>query len=257
MKELVFRAPERARSFWDRHFLPRIAAAPALLLPFLAISAACNDIVDAAPRGPRAEPTSVVRVDHQLPLKGTWYLTSKVHSDSFSGANIPYAITFTVGEFTPCPGNPAAERQVLATAKGIVILAGDPNNPGSANFNRVKILHKDGQVTGYGRLEGIRVKVGQEVEAGEPLGKPSCLPEPGGEQAKKVGFQFFLGDSNGPKPIVGFEMGGWRVVGDGNWTGLFSLEGQIAANSNKCGPDRASIENGNTCFWQTNVVSAR
>lgn len=52
-----------------------------------------------------------------------------------------------------------------AAAGGLVILAGD-----SATGHRVWIQHRNGFMTGYFHLEDLRVKFGQEVAAGDPIG---------------------------------------------------------------------------------------
>ena len=80
----------------------------------------------------------------------------------------PVTDPFRLPACTYCPGNrgiefgPAPGSAVVAAASGEVTFAGTV-----AGVRWIVVRHGDGLLASYGRLDGLRVRAGQEVAAGE------------------------------------------------------------------------------------------
>lgn len=104
--------------------------------------------------------------------------------------------------------------QILAAADGVVIEAGPKGTYG----NLVIIQHANGTVTGvgstaYGHLEGISVKAGDTVKAGQPIGTEGNT---GGGLSTGNHLHFEVRDANGQpqNPIHYFDPATTKVAED-------------------------------------------
>jgi hypothetical protein len=84
--------------------------------------------------------------------------------------------------------------------------------------NAVEVDHGNGFRTGYYHLADKQVKTGDEVKAGQRLGRPGCCPDGGsGEScwASEPHLHFYTVSSGARRPIVGSNIGGWYLDTDG------------------------------------------
>jgi hypothetical protein len=84
--------------------------------------------------------------------------------------------------------------------------------------NAVEVDHGGGFRTGYYHLADKQVSSGEEVKAGQRLGRPGCCPDGGtGEScwASEPHMHFYTAGPGGRRPIEGTHVGGWLVNTDG------------------------------------------
>ncbi len=220
----------------QRQQLASGALAFASILPL----AACNQ-----PPGATETPDkSDQAFNPQLPFSGTWYYTGGPHFDGLSNKGIRYAVDFAPPEIINCPsGKTPVDRVVLAIAPGKVVAVGDNNNPQDSYYSIVEIEHTRGARSGYMHLDNIQVSKGQTVEAGQPLGNPSCKAPPGGKTSG-IHLHQYAKDHDLPAPIAGLSMSGWRVdEGQNNYQGILRNGNEVrTATIGRCGPEPAKIQ---------------
>ncbi len=129
----------------------------------------------------------------------TWYYTGGPHRSK----NVQYAaVDFAPGGGSGCR---SVSQWVRAAKGGRVVYA---------RCNFVRIDHGNGWSTAYFHLSDIRVSVGQWVDAGTPLGHPSCGTGAAcGWHGRATGshVHFNIRRNNIPQPIDGVVIGGWTV----------------------------------------------
>jgi murein DD-endopeptidase MepM/ murein hydrolase activator NlpD len=145
-----------------------------------------------------------------LPFEGTWYLTGGPHFDGLS-KGIRYALDFAPKEVVNCPGGATLTNEiVIASESGKVTVVGNQNDATDPNHSVVEITNSQGLTVGSMHLDNIRVKVGQDVLAGDPLGNPSCETSPGGESTG-IHLHEFLEKNGQPIAIAGTVFSGLKV----------------------------------------------
>ncbi len=84
--------------------------------------------------------------------------------------------------------------------------------------NAVEVDHGNGFRTGYFHLADKQVKTGDEVKAGQRLGRPGCCPDGGAPTdcwSTDPHLHFYTIAGGARRPIVGVNIGGWLVDTDG------------------------------------------
>ncbi|HYG06591.1 MAG TPA: M23 family metallopeptidase [Stenotrophomonas sp.] len=125
--------------------------------------------VEVVPGDPHALPDGQV---YQLPFAGVPVRVDQGFEGSFShhDAANRYALDFALPEGTP----------VLAAREGLVLQVesgfhegGSDRDRDMAHANLIRVLHRDGSMAVYAHLaaDGIVVRPGQSVRAGEPLAR--------------------------------------------------------------------------------------
>jgi murein DD-endopeptidase MepM/ murein hydrolase activator NlpD len=151
-------------------------------------------------------------------IHGVW--AGSVGQASARPAFLKYAFDFGVPVGTP----------VVAARAGVVGRVVDGHTQGGAvrslvwKSNTVTVAHADGTLAIYSHLEpGISVSVGQEVSAGEALGKSGktgYVEEPelffavlrlAEDEPRSVDVRFDDGSADGVSPVVGMYYGGTRA----------------------------------------------
>lgn len=124
--------------------------------------------LDALPGDPSAKPLDV---EYRLPLRQDGVRIDQGYGGSFSHSDPEnrYAVDFAAAIGTP----------VLAARAGVVMQvesdfdkAGLKREKYGGRANLIRILHDDGTMAVYAHLkpEGVQVRIGQRVHAGQPIG---------------------------------------------------------------------------------------
>lgn len=201
------------------------------------VLAACNASVGGTPVSPDTSLTGNTsggdnsgKLNLLFPFQDTWYLTGGPHSDGLSN-NVRYALDFAPKAILPCPGSgPLATETVTASESGKVVVVGNENDSTDPNHSVVKIEDAQGFDVGYMHLADITVKVGQEVNADDPLGNPSCETSPGG-QTTGIHVHEFLEKGGQPLPITDVTFDGLVVnAGNNNYQGALTGEKTVTAD---------------------------
>ena len=182
----------------------------------------------------------------------TWFLLGGPHCDS-SAATCPDAAARYALDFAPrapltgflCDPSANDEHWVTAAAAGVVRIA---------DRSLVEIEHEDGGRTGYYHLRSadLAVAPGDLVEAGAPLGHPSCEHRRGGAvPGPHVHFYFCaiedaeaacLDDRTSLLAAAGRTLSGWQIkAAEDNYTGSLTRGDQTrtasALNCSAADPD--------------------
>jgi len=253
-------SPRKKRSIGWRHGIAATAAALAL--------AACGQggtpttpVVNGEGNAPLIGGDTSGKLNLLFPFQDTWYLTGGPHSDGLSG-NVKYALDFAPTAVLPCPGSgPLATEIVTASESGKVIVAGNPNDTADPNHSIVEIEDPEGFDVGYMHLDGIKVKVGQEVSTGDPLGNPSCETPPGGETTG-IHVHEFLERNGQPLPITDAVFDGLAVNAESNnYQGTLSGDGKVITadvgrwTQQNSGPEGIVNEVSNSGASETQITS--
>lgn len=175
-------------------------------------------LMASAVAGPRLISAVSAQTSLKLPFPSgeTWFFTGGPHTYSGSILN---GIDFATPARIDCKSNPKAvsESWALAAADGTVTKVRKSDGV-------VEILHDDGHTgTGYGHLANIKVKAGDRVEQGAPLGQPGCV---GNTTGTHIHF-YFLSDGIAV-PAAGQMLSGWTIgAGSVPYLGSLSKNGQI------------------------------
>jgi hypothetical protein len=84
--------------------------------------------------------------------------------------------------------------------------------------NAVEVDHGNGYRTGYYHLADKQVRTGEEVKAGQRLGRPGCCPDGGTGTScwsQNPHLHFYTISGGARRPIVGVNIGGWLVDTNG------------------------------------------
>lgn len=145
-----------------------VAARSSVVVALLDASQSAELWLDALPGDPNARPQDV---EYLLPLRQGAFRIDQGYGGSFShvDAENRYAVDFAADIGTP----------VLAARGGVVMQmesdfakAGLKREKYGGRANLIRILHKDGTMAVYAHLkmEGVLVRVGQRVRAGQQIG---------------------------------------------------------------------------------------
>ena len=174
-----------------------------------------------------------------FPQGETWYLTTGPHGDNNS------AIDIAPPEVVNCaPGVriDLKNRTVTASASGEVALVGNANDRNDPFHSVVDIKDNNGLTVRYAHLDKIppKVKLGNKVKQGDPLGNPSCEYPPDGAN---TGIHVHVGLMKGGLaiPIDGVKIGGWTIHGNGTMTK--DGEQTRTANTGRHGENSTGIRN--------------
>lgn len=187
-----------------------------------------------------------------FPKGETWFLTTGPHGDGYSNG-VRYAIDIAPPELGrlngQCPTDGSRlvidNRVVTASASGEVIAKGDDKNKNDLHHSEVRIKDKNGLTEIYIHLDNTKVKVGDKVKQGDPLGNPSCEYPP---QGKNTGPHVHVGLMKDGQaiPIDGVEIGGWTIHNgvDGK-DGTMTKDGEKTrtADIGRYGENSAGIRN--------------
>ena len=164
-----------------------------------------------------------------FPKGETWFLTGGPHADGLSN-DVRYAIDIAPPEVRKCPTDGSKlvidNRMVTASASGQVILAGDDKNRNDPSHSMVKIKDANGLTEVYIHLTNTKVKKGDNVSQGAPLGNPSCEYPPGG-RTEGAHVHEGLEKDGQAIPIDGVIVGGWTIRnGSKNYNGTMTRTGE-------------------------------
>lgn len=184
--------------------------------------------------------------DYALPFPPgeTWFLTGGPHADGLSNG-VRYAIDIAPPEVGKCPTDGSKlvidTRIVTASASGQVIVADDDKNRSDPSHSMVKVEDKKGLTQVYIHLANTKVKKGDNVKQGAPLGNPSCEYPPGG---RNEGTHVHVGlEKDGQAiPIDGVVVGGWTIHNEPkNYDGTMTKNGEKTrtADTRRCPDDKA------------------
>ncbi len=174
-----------------------------------------------------------------------WYLTQGPHYDGLSNGE-RYAIDIGPQHPNDCPGPPVKNSPFPSPAAGEVIHAGG-DSPQDYYHSIVEIQTKSGEILGSMHLANIRLRKGDIVRVGDPLGDVSCDVPPGGKTDSSHVHQYLKDIEENPVPIKGviFTDG---VVGElpDNYKGYLDKDGvQKLSNSTHfdSGPNKNVLGN--------------
>lgn len=171
-----------------------------------------------------------------FPKGETWYLTTGPHGDGNSNG-IKYAIDIAPPEGGFCPPDGRKftidNRVVTASASGEVIIKGDDRNRNDPFHSEIRIKDKNGLTQTYIHLDNTqKVKVGNKVKQGDPLGNPSCEFPPGGANTGPHVHVGLMKDGQAI-PIDGVVVGGWTIhEGVNGQEGTMTKEGEKTRTAN-------------------------
>lgn len=217
-------------------------------------------IMNACSRGSGGEKNNTQELENKtssgyslpFPKGETWFLTGGPHTDGFSNG-VRYAIDIAPPELGrlngQCPTDGSKlvieNRAVTALASGEVIVAGDDKNRSDPSHSMIKIKDANGLTEVYVHAANLKVKKGDRVKQGAPLGNPSCEYPPGG---RNEGAHIHVGlERDGQAiPIDGIEIGGWTIHdGTESYDGTMTKQGEKTrtANTGRYGENSNGIRN--------------
>lgn len=187
-----------------------------------------------------------------FPEGETWFLTTGPHADGYSNG-IKYAIDIAPPELGRLNGNCPTDgsrlsignRVVTASASGEVIAKGDDKNRNDLHHSEIRIKDKNGLTQVYIHLDKTKVKLGNKVSQGDPLGNPSCEYPPGGANTGPHVHVGLMKDGQAI-PIDGVEIGGWTIhngVDDKDGTMTKDGEKTRTADVGRFGENSTGIRN--------------
>jgi len=178
-----------------------------------------------------------------FPEGETWFLTTGPHGDGWSrGTKYAIDIAPPEGGFCPADGRKFTidNRVVTASASGEVIIKGDDKNRSDPHHSEIRIKDKSGLTQVYIHVDNTKVKLGDKVKQGNPLGNPSCEFPPGG---RNTGPHVHVGlmKDGVAIPINRVKIGGWTIHENGTMT----KEGEETrtADIGRYGENSAGIRN--------------
>lgn len=179
-------------------------------------------IMSACSRGSGGEKNNTQELENKassgyslpFPKGETWYLTTGPHGDGHSNG-VKYAIDIAPPEGGFCPEDGRKftidNRIVTASASGEVIAKGDDKNRNDPYHSEIRIKDESGLTQVYIHLDNTKkVKVGNKVKQGDPLGNPSCEFPPGGNNTGPHVHIGLMKDGQAI-PIDGVEIGEWTI----------------------------------------------
>jgi len=164
---------------------------------------------------PSADETLPIEMQRVLPFTGVNFLNQGEHTAYKGSEGDLNSIDIAGKQVIKCEGEErktAGEQDVVAVTSGTIAVLGDPDDRTDRNHSIVGIKEKE---TGIVFLEvhlepNGDIELGEEVVAGQPIGKASCeVPAKGGES---WGIHVHL-TSQGI-PIRGLVFSEWEVDGD-------------------------------------------
>ena len=183
-----------------------------------------------------------------FPEGETWYLTTGPHGDGYSNG-IKYAIDIAPPEGGFCPEDGRKftidNRVVTASASGEVIAKGDDRNRNDLHHSEIRIKDKNGLTQVYIHLDNTKVKLGDKVKQGAPLGNPSCEYPPGGANTGPHVHIGLIKDGQAI-PIDGAVVGGWTIhEGVNGQEGTMTKQGEKTrtASTGRYGENSNGIRN--------------
>lgn len=187
-----------------------------------------------------------------FPEDETWFLTTGPHGDGYSNG-IKYAIDIAPPELGRLNGNCPTDGSrlsidtwvVTASASGEVIIKGDDKNKNDPHHSEIRIKDKNGLTQAYIHLDNTKVKVGNKVNKGDPLGNPSCEYPPGGANTGPHVHVGLMKDGQAI-PIDGVVVGGWTIhEGLNGQDGTMTKPGEQTrtANTGRYGENSTGIRN--------------
>lgn len=210
-------------------------------------------------RQPGSSPVLATKVEtppsaRTLPLDGEVYFTQGAHSSDGSPTGVKSGIDLAPKRVVNCVlgALPIEEQSALATASGKITIVGNERDANDPNHSIVEI-----QESGTGLRFGVmhlselpdHVRVGSEVSAGTPIGKPSCEVPKGGKTTGVHAHQYVKNQKGNYLPINGLTFSGWTIQGDIMTKG----SEKRMADQRRCATDQAcgGIRNDLGVFWRS------
>lgn len=176
-----------------------------------------------------------------VPLSGEVFLTQGAHANDDSPTGIKSSIDFAPKEVKNCPpgARVTVDQPAVATTSGTITIVGNERDRNDPNHSIVEIKEEGTNLRfGTMHLDDIEknIQVGEKINKGDVLGKPSCEVPKGG-QTTGVHIHSYVKDANGSfAPINGQEVSGWKIEGD-----KMTKKGEKArtADTRRCSTDTA------------------